>query len=49
MLSNNTSLWNLSYYFVSNTSNRSQLNIPTTWQTMTIWWNGTKIVITVTP
>jgi len=48
-LSNNSSLWNLSYNFSKNTSNRSQINIPTIWKTMTIWWNGTKIVITITP
>ncbi|MDD3303057.1 MAG: prepilin-type N-terminal cleavage/methylation domain-containing protein [Candidatus Gracilibacteria bacterium] len=48
-LSGNSSLGNLSYLFLLNTSSRSQLNIPTTGKTMTIRGNGTYIVITVTP
>jgi hypothetical protein len=42
-------LWNLSGYFGIYSSDVSQIDIPTTWKTMTIWWNETNIVITITP
>jgi len=48
-LTSNTWLWQLNSLFWNFTPNRSQLNIPTVWQTMTIWWNGTTVVISVTP
>jgi len=48
-LDNNSSLWNLSEYFHEGSVNHSQSWIPTIWKTMTIWWNWTNIVISVSP
>ncbi len=49
-LSENVWLWALNNVFDAyNTPTKSQSWIPSAWQTMTIWWNGTNVVITITP
>jgi hypothetical protein len=43
-------LWNLSFdYAYLPMVVKSEINIPTSWKTMTIAWNGTTVDITVTP
>lgn len=44
-LSSNAWLWNLSFDFDINSSSATQVDIPSIWQSMTIWWNWSKIVI----
>lgn len=49
VLGDNNSLWSLATTFSSSSATKSQAGIPTTWKTMTIKEDGSKIVITVTP